>query len=405
MLFRLKQILLSLSLLAVSVYAQAQGSSFTVPSVVEAGSKITITGPFDGNAANTIIVINTTPVIVEKESHSSCSAIIPPLLSGNHKLVLFENGSRYETVVTVLEIIPSLSSSNLLKGETTMLTLTVRGAEDLEVPVNIFIDNLTPEQISIGEDVRVIDVRVIKEVKPGDEPVIKVKIQSKHTGDFNVTYQLSDEDVPPEEFAEAPDKKKEPADSTAAVVPCGWIKGKVTSNPPRKFKAIVVYVTGTCDLCHPAASVTFTFDSSGIHPPFAVIPKDSSFTIKNGYTKQIDELPTIVPSPFDSKRAYPVDKLAKGESTKVTPTREGEYLLHSDIHKFSDGIFFVTPNTCYSIADTAGNYIIGDLPPGTYTVTVFTHLKLFPFPEASVIVKAGETTTQDFLLERKKEGN
>ena len=70
------------------------------------------------------------------------------------------------------------------------------------------------------------------------------------------------------------------------------------------------------------------------------------------------------------------------------------------IHKFEDAVVFVTPNACFAIASNDGTYSIDEIPPGTYTVKVYTRPKRTDLPEAQVRVTSGKTTAQEFTLER-----
>jgi hypothetical protein len=63
---------------------------------------------------------------------------------------------------------------------------------------------------------------------------------------------------------------------------------------------------------------------------------------------------------------------------------------------------FVTPNQCYAIADEDGYYSIGELPPGTYRLKVYTWVRRTYLPQADVTVKEGEVTIKDFVLNREK---
>ncbi|MCK5709936.1 MAG: carboxypeptidase regulatory-like domain-containing protein, partial [Deltaproteobacteria bacterium] len=52
------------------------------------------------------------------------------------------------------------------------------------------------------------------------------------------------------------------------------------------------------------------------------------------------------------------------------------------------------------VAKDDGTYTIEDIPPGTYTITVFTYPKRTKFPRAKVTVTAGKATIQDLTLTR-----
>lgn len=217
----------------------------------------------------------------------------------------------------------------------------------------------------------------------------------------------------PEKTTET-DSKDETAATDAPA--CGRIEGTVSTNPERLFKGlmnVLVYVAGSCEYCPPKPvreAVVITEGYDGIQPSFVVVPKNTTVKLVNGYDKEIHFAPGFTPSPIegDPQPTHNLDALGKGESTEITPTKSasgnstGDYLVKSRYHERSDGVMFVTPNDCYAIADEKGHYSIGELPPGTYQLKVYTRPKRTHFAEANVTVEEGKTTIQDFVLQREK---
>lgn len=214
---------------------------------------------------------------------------------------------------------------------------------------------------------------------------------------------------PPDRFVASAEATRADSDEDpeAEEAPaCGSIMGTVNFDPARfmnVMRAIVVYVTGDCDFCPPKPEpedVVIKEDSEGYKPYFTVVPKGAAIKIVNANEDEIDIGPEFLPSPVDDQPTHVPPIISKGESTEVTPTKTGGYLLASRWHKRSDAQVFVTPNRCYSIADEEGRYSIGELPPGEYNLKVYTHPKRTNFAEADVTVKAGEVTVRDFVLDR-----
>ncbi len=378
--------------------SHAVAQSYTIPPILEAGSSAIIEGQFDGDPSNTVISVNGTRAIVEDESSGSCTFTVPGNVLGHQSIDLQESGSRFSVPVVVLDINPALERTNLSRGETTRMSLEVRGVGALDSHFDIRIRNESPEQISVDDRD---SVRI--SIAPGRDTTAEVRIKAKQTGDFEISYELAPE-KPRVQFAESPSGTETEADSVSKPA-CGGIKGKVINKTKFAFSAIVVHVTSKCDLCEPkppCPDITVTFSGDGAQPSFFVIPAGCAITLVNGYEKEIDELARIVPNPEQEKpRTLDIDILGPGDSATVTPTRTGRFLIDSDIHQFTDGYMFVASSSCYSVADSAGNYYIGELHPGEYTLEVFTQNKKTEFPKATVTVRANEVTTQDFVLERK----
>ena len=246
-----------------------------------------------------------------------------------------------------------------------------------------------------------VEAKVISHAQDADAAPISETDMQQNTGPGQAGAKVSGAD---ESVAKEETEEEEPA--------CGGIKGKVSTNPDRVLKSlshIVVYVTGNCDFCPPERAYDPTVvkeDMSGIHPSFLVVPKDTPITLVNAHDKDIDSALTFIPSPVDGLPEHDLPSFSKGESKVVTPTKtpsgnwSDDYMLHSRYNKRHDAKVFVSPNRCYSIADEDGNYAIGELPPATYHLKVYTHPKRTNFQEGDVVVEERKVTIKDFLLDR-----
>jgi hypothetical protein len=77
--------------------------------------------------------------------------------------------------------------------------------------------------------------------------------------------------------------------------------------------------------------------------------------------------------------------------------RSGIIRAKCDIHSWMKGWWIVAKTPYTILSDEDGNFSITDIPPGTYTLKVW-HEKLGE-TEQTVVIKAGETTETDFVLE------
>lgn len=377
---------------------RASDYPFSMPSVIEAGASVVIKGAFDGDSANTRISVGGVPGIIENETRTECTFAAPSASIGRQGIEVRDGISWLKSDIVVLQVTPKLERTNLSRGETTHLELKVSGLDGLMREVELEIINETPSQISMddGDQTNVT-------LRPGPDTTVSVKIKAKQSGNFSIGYTVA-KGAPAVQLTDVEPGKSAEADS-AVKVACGAIKGQVINKTKFEFRAIVVHVTSKCDLCEPkppCPDITVTYSGDGAQPSFFVIPSGCTITLVNGFDKEIDELPRIIPNPEqENPRTLDINMLSPGDSATVTPTRTGRFLIDSDIHKHTDGYMFVAANTCYAVADSAGNYYIGELHPGEYTLEVFTQQKKTDFPKATVTVKANEVTIQDFVLERK----
>jgi len=70
-----------------------------------------------------------------------------------------------------------------------------------------------------------------------------------------------------------------------------------------------------------------------------------------------------------------------------------------DVHNWMNGWLFSAANPYFSVTDTHGSFKLSDVPPGTYTLTVW-HEKLGRLTK-KVTVKAGQDSKVDFELTSK----
>lgn len=189
--------------------------------------------------------------------------------------------------------------------------------------------------------------------------------------------------------------------------PCGSIKGTIHIKTKRKYRLrTVVYLEGLCTPCGSDGSpetreITLNASSEklrGFHPFFLAIPKGSSLVIRSIDTKDITHAPYVVP-PVGEK-TISLGLLERGEAETLILSDLGLYFFSDSIHKFEDARVFATPNPCFAVAKDDGTYAIEDIPPGKYTITVFTYPKRTKFPRAEVTVTSDNTTIQDLTLTR-----
>lgn len=102
-----------------------------------------------------------------------------------------------------------------------------------------------------------------------------------------------------------------------------------------------------------------------------------------------------------SRGIYNINKkMSAGGSIKVPPNkirRPGIVRAKCDIHSWMQGWWVVAKTPYTVLSDDDGNFSITDIPPGSYTLKIW-HESLGE-TEQAVVVKAGETTETDVVLE------
>lgn len=92
----------------------------------------------------------------------------------------------------------------------------------------------------------------------------------------------------------------------------------------------------------------------------------------------------------------------KGSSKSFTFDKLGEVVVLCNVHAEMEGQIVVLQNPFFAVVGEDGDFKIEGLPPGEYQVkTRYTNSKKLRAKSATVTVKAGEATTQDFSLSRR----
>lgn len=110
-------------------------NDFQFPALGQQGRPATLTGPFDGNLSNTTVNINGRNVPLLAESPRSLVVEIPPDATGPTKIDLKEGNVEKTGSIRSLGVNLTAPKTNLKKGESTNLTVTVSGLEGLTDPV------------------------------------------------------------------------------------------------------------------------------------------------------------------------------------------------------------------------------------------------------------------------------
>ena len=93
----------------------------------------------------------------------------------------------------------------------------------------------------------------------------------------------------------------------------------------------------------------------------------------------------------------------KGAEKKYKFDKIGHVVLLCNVHPEMEGHILILQNPFFTVVDKDGEYKIEGVPPGEYTVkTWYSKPKKLRSKSAKVTVKAGETTTQDFSLSRRR---
>jgi plastocyanin len=180
--------------------------------------------------------------------------------------------------------------------------------------------------------------------------------------------------------------------SGAAWAAGGTVSGKVTATPAKYLEETVVYiqeVPGTSPTPRSAG-----MDQKGMKflPHILVVAKGDTVRFLNHDTVAHN----VYTPDFE---AYNLGTFKPGETrTHVFSDTTGVYTQLCSIHPEMIGYIFVGQNRYAGTVDAQGHYSLKDVPPGTYTVSIWnSKLKA---ADQSVTVEEGKPVEVNFNLQR-----
>ena len=120
-----------------------------IPPYLTAGQPGRISASLDGISTNTTVAINNENVSILAESETDLFFEVPSNNRGVHQIQVENEGQTTDAEVNILVLDISAERLNLLRGETTTLSIQVSGLEDLDTEVPITITNDSPSNISL----------------------------------------------------------------------------------------------------------------------------------------------------------------------------------------------------------------------------------------------------------------
>jgi plastocyanin len=171
----------------------------------------------------------------------------------------------------------------------------------------------------------------------------------------------------------------------------GTISGKVDATPAKYLANTVVYLKSVPGTFTPR---TVSMDQQGLKFVPAILAITQGDTVK---FLNHDNVAHNVYSP--DGEAYNLGSFKPNQEASYTFTKAGAYSQLCSIHPEMLAYIFVGQNPYSAVVDAKGEYVIKDVPPGTYQLAVWNADKL-KAPEKSVTVTAGKTEQENISIKR-----
>jgi TolA-binding protein len=164
-----------------------------VPEYMVAGEPAKIIATCDGNLANSNIAINTMNASVLAESESAVFFKIPANSEGSTQLEFTNEGQQViETSVHVLRLDLSVGKADLMRGETTTLSINISGLQGLDKEVPLSIANNSPSNISLeGGNTQQIIINPVSDA-PNGNYASTISIRAMQRGSFSISVKVEE---------------------------------------------------------------------------------------------------------------------------------------------------------------------------------------------------------------------
>jgi plastocyanin len=177
----------------------------------------------------------------------------------------------------------------------------------------------------------------------------------------------------------------------------GEIKGKVTASGMRSAKNIAVYVDTIPGKTFEAPSKHVVMDQHHLEfvPHVLVVLKGTTVDFQNSDATLHNVFwPSIG---GNRKLARNLGTWPQGQHKSFTFDDLGAAPLLCNVHPEMSGYVVVVPTPYFAVTDSAGDYVIKDVPPGKYTLKTWSEEGK---PVSESVDVAGASTTVDLIVRR-----
>jgi plastocyanin len=186
-----------------------------------------------------------------------------------------------------------------------------------------------------------------------------------------------------------------------ATQPTSSVTGTITAESEVPLSEMVVYLESP-DPKRPMPApstqpVKVSQKEAQFQPKLTVVTVGQTVEFPNDEEKNIEH---NVFSNSSAKR-FDLGLYGSGQSKSVTFDKPGPVLLYCSIHRYMDGVVFVSPTPYTSLVSKDGLYEIKNVPPGKWTLRTWQRRRRFPEKTLPIEVATQKPTTVDMELKRK----
>ena len=190
------------------------------------------------------------------------------------------------------------------------------------------------------------------------------------------------------------------AEAPPATQPGTSVSGVVTSESEVPLSEMVVFLESPDpDRPMPPATQPVRVSQKGaqFEPRLVIVAVGQSVDFLNDEDRPIEH---NVFSNSPTKR-FDLGLYRPGESRAVMFDKPGPVFLFCSIHRYMDGVIFVSPTPFTSRVDKDAHYSIDNVPPGNWVLKTWQRRKRFPEKTIPITVDASKPAAVNLELKRK----
>lgn len=193
----------------------------------------------------------------------------------------------------------------------------------------------------------------------------------------------------------------EPARAASNVaLAAGSVRGTVAVPGGQRLPEMVVYLESTDPNYSFKADpkpVMISQKGAKFNPGLLVVPVGSRVDFQNDEPKEIQH---NVFSNSEAKK-FDLGLYKPGDAVQpVTFDTPGSVRLRCSIHRYMDGVIYVTPTPFYAVVGKDGSFSIANVKPGRYTLKTWQRSQRYKEQELSLTINAGQPSTINVGMSR-----
>jgi plastocyanin len=186
----------------------------------------------------------------------------------------------------------------------------------------------------------------------------------------------------------------------ATTQPAGAVIGKIIASGDVPLAEMVVYLEpadATARFLPPNQTARVSQKGAKFAPALTIVSIGQTVDFINDEDGSIEHnvFSNAPPKKFDLGMYPP------GQSRSVTFDKPGPVFLYCSIHRYMDGVVFVTPTPFHSRVGADGTYRITDIPAGRWVVKTWQRRRRFKEAAVPIAVESAKDAVVDLELRRR----